>query len=385
VATADRAARAGFSPPVVAGIRSALLGSGRGMVMTTVFVAAAGIVGALGFAASEQRLATEPALWGWDFDVVTGDGNDPLVDEHIEASLADNPMIAAYAKRHEMSSAGVAHGDVDLEVDLSAIEELEGHFDVRMLQGRSPSEADEIALGAATARRLGVGVGDEVDVDVDTGPYPFTVTGIAVMNLGLGADRIGEGGLVGGDAVPVLVSEPEPPFVLVRYADGVDEHRAYEMLQQEWGNTVLPATAAIDVDQLHHVRFLPVWLAGVLAVVATATLAFVLVITVRRRRHDLALLRTLGFERRQVRTTVLAQAMTLVLPGTLLGVVVGLAAGRVAWSLTTHSLGAPTVQVAPLAAMLAVVAGAFLVSWAASAIPGRLAARLHPATILRAE
>jgi ABC-type antimicrobial peptide transport system permease subunit len=128
-----------------------------------------------------------------------------------------------------------------------------------------------------------------------------------------------------------------------------------------------------------------VWFAGVLAVVAATTLAFVLVLTVRRRRHDLALLRTLGFDRRNVRTTVLTQALTLVVPGALLGIVIGLAGGRVAWSLTTDSLGAPSVQVTPVVAAVSVLAGALVIGWLASAIPGRLAARLHPAAVLRTE
>jgi hypothetical protein len=385
VGAAERAARAGFSPPVVAGIRSAVLGAGRGTVVTTVFVAAAGIVGALGFAASEHRLATEPELWGWDFDVVVGDSNDQTVDDHIDASLAGNPAISAYAKRHELSSGTVTHGDRTVEIDLSAIEELVGTFAPRLLEGRAPAADDEVALGGATARRLGVGLGDTVDLEVQIGPERFTVTGIVVMHLGLGADRIGEGGLVHPSAVPLLADEPDPPFVLVRYADGVDDGATYEMLQDEWGNTVLPATRSIDLDQLHQVRFLPVWFAGVLAVVAAATLAFVLVLTVRRRRHDLALLRTIGFERRQVRTTVLVQAFALVLPGTVLGVVVGLAAGRVIWSLTADSLGAPAVHVVPIAAAVAVLGGALLVGWLASAVPGRLAGRLRPAAILRTE
>lgn len=387
VAVADRAARAGFSPPIVAGIRAALLSNGRGAVLLTVLVASAGIVGALGFAASEDRLASTPDQWGWDFDVVAGDGNDPAFDEHIEASLAENPMVEAYAKRHEMSSAGLAHGDRVDEGDLSAIEEIEGPFEPRMLAGEAPRHEDDIALGASTARRLEVGVGDTIDVEHDLGPVPMEVSGIVVMNLGLGSDRIGEGALVDDSALPLLVDpeEAEAPFVLVRYAPGVDEAAAYEMLHEEWGNTVLRATRAIDVEQLHHVRFLPVWFAGVLALVAAATLAFVLVLAVRRRRHDLALLRTLGFDRRHVRTTVLTQALTLVVPGTLLGIVIGLAAGRVAWSLTTESLGAPTIQVTPIAAGVLVLGGALLIGWLASAIPGRQAARRQPAQVLRTE
>jgi hypothetical protein len=385
VGVAERAARAGLSPPVVAGIRSALLGAGGGTVVVTVFVAAAGIVGALAFAASEDRLATEPELWGWDFDVVVGDSNDQKVDEHIEASLVGSSDIAAYAKRHELSSGSATYEGRTVELDLSAIEELKGSFAPRMLEGLAPTADDEVALGGATARRLGVEVGDRLDLEAQLGPEPFTVTGIAVMHLGLGSDRIGEGGLLHPSAIPLLIDEPDPPFVLVRYASGVDEAATYEMLQDEWGNTVLPPTRSIDVDQLHQVRFLPVWFAGLLAVVAAGTLAFVLVLTVRRRRHDLALLRTIGFERRQVRTTVLVQAFALVLPGTLAGVVIGLAAGRVIWSVTADSLGAPSVHVVPVAAAVAVLGGALLVGWLASAVPGRLAGRLHPAAILRTE
>ena len=105
----------------------------------------------------------------------------------------------------------------------------------------------------------------------------------------------------------------------------------------------------VDVEQLHNVRYLPLWFSAFLAVVAAATLAFVLVVTIRRRRHDLALLRTLGFERRQLRSTVFVQAVTLVLPGTLLGILAGVVVGRLAWTATANGMGAPEVQVTPVA------------------------------------
>ena len=86
-------------PSVVAGVRAATLGAGGTTVLATVFVAALGIVGALGFAASEDRLATDPALWGWTFDAVVGDGNDETALERAEETLAGNPMIESYAAR----------------------------------------------------------------------------------------------------------------------------------------------------------------------------------------------------------------------------------------------------------------------------------------------
>ena len=141
----------------------------------------------------------------------------------------------------------------------------------------------------------------------------------------------------------------------------------------------------VDVEQLHNVRYLPLWFSGFLAVVAAATLAFVLLVTIRRRRHDLALLRTLGFERRQLRSTVFVQAVTLVLPGTLLGILAGVVVGRLAWSATATGMGAPEVQVAPVAAAVAVFASSLLLACVVAAVPARLASRAHPAQVLRTE
>ena len=110
----DRAAKAGMPPSVVAGVRAATLGAGGTTVLATVFVAALGIVGALGFAASEQKLATDPALWGWTFDAVVGDGNDEAALERAEEKLAGNPMIESYAARTGVDSVTLSseQGDV---------------------------------------------------------------------------------------------------------------------------------------------------------------------------------------------------------------------------------------------------------------------------------
>ena len=205
------------------------------------------------------------------------------------------------------------------------------------------------------------------------------------MHLGLDEDRIGEGALLAPSGLEALGAYPEPPLLLVEYADGVDPDEAYAALREDWGNTVLRPIRGVDVEQLHNVRYLPLWFSGFLAVVAAATLAFVLVVTIRRRRHDLALLRTFGFERRQLRSTVFVQAVTLVLPGTLLGILAGVVVGRLAWSATANGMGAPEVQVAPVAAAVAVFVASLLLACVVAAVPARLAARAHPAQVLRTE
>ncbi len=381
----NRAGQAGLPVPVVAGVRAATLGTGGGTVVATVFVAAVGIVGALGFAASEQRLAGDAELWGWTFDAVVGDGNDPAVGERAEETLGGNPLVEAYAVRTELESVTFTAGDRTLDADASALVDVKGSIEPRMLDGDAPRRPDEVALGGATARKLGVSVGDELGLDAGGGPQTFTVSGLVVMHLGFDADRIGEGALVAPEGIERLGGEVEPAFALVDYAPGVDPDEAYATLREDWGNTVLRPIRSVDVEQLHQVRLLPVWFGSLLGAVATITLAFVLVLTIRRRRHDLALLRTLGFEGRQLRTTVRVQALTLVLPGALLGALAGTVAGRVVWTLTARSMGAPEVPVVSLVALAGVVAGAILLGLGVAAVPGRLAARAHPAVILRSE
>ncbi len=105
-ALSEGAARGGLPPSAVAGLRAAVLSAGAGTVVATVFAATLGTVGSLGFASSEARLASDPDLWGWTFDVVVGDGNDPEIGER-----ADDPRGAARA-RHPARRAGRRGGGV---------------------------------------------------------------------------------------------------------------------------------------------------------------------------------------------------------------------------------------------------------------------------------
>ena len=90
-------------------------------------------------------------------------------------------------------------------------------------------------------------------------------------------------------------------------------------------------------------KALPRALAAFLAVLAALAVVHALVSTVRMRRQDLAVLRTLGFERRQLGSTLVWQATTIGVVGLAVGVPLGLVVGRMcgapsraasAWSTT---------------------------------------------------
>ena len=118
---------------------------------------------------------------------------------------------------------------------------------------------------------------------------------------------------------------------------------------------------------------------------ALATIAHLLITSVRRRRRDLAVLRTIGFTRAQVRSTVAWQAATLVTVALVIGVPVGIACGRLAWVIFARQIGILTVVDVPLPYLALLVAAAIGLAVAIAAPPGESAARTSPALVLRSE
>ena len=118
---------------------------------------------------------------------------------------------------------------------------------------------------------------------------------------------------------------------------------------------------------------------------ACATVAHALVTTVRRRRHDLAVLRSIGFTRPNTRFAVAWQATIFAIAGLVFGVPLGIVTGRVLWRRLADAY--PVVYVAPLAVLaLALVAPlALLVANLLAAGPAHAATRVRPAHVLRAE
>jgi hypothetical protein len=80
----------------------------------------------------------------------------------------------------------------------------------------------------------------------------------------------------------------------------------------------------------------PVALSGLLALNAAGTMAQTLASSTRRRRRDLAILKTLGFVRRQVRHAVAWQATTIVAIALLIGLPAGVAGRPVGVALSRH-------------------------------------------------
>jgi len=148
---------------------------------------------------------------------------------------------------------------------------------------------------------------------------------------------------------------------------------------------VVPASGRGEVPTLGRIAQVPLALAALLAVLAALTLAQTLVTSVRRRRRDLAILKTLGFVQRQVRGAVAWQATALAVVSLVLGLPLGLGLGRWSWTAFADGIGViPAVAVGALPLALTAI-GTVALANVVAAVPARLAARTRPAAILRSE
>jgi ABC-type antimicrobial peptide transport system permease subunit len=140
-----------------------------------------------------------------------------------------------------------------------------------------------------------------------------------------------------------------------------------------------------EIINARSVRVAPLLVGGLLVFAATIGLAVAIVISVRARRREMAVLRTLGFTSRQLRVSVRVQALAMMLGGFVVGAPIGIAVGRIAWRVFASQLGVVTVTSTPVAWIVVAAAGGAAIAALAAAVPARLAARMKPAVTLRAE
>jgi ABC-type lipoprotein release transport system permease subunit len=386
---ANRAARAGLPPSSVAGLRMALE-RGRGAtavpVGTTLVGVAAGIVAlaaAVTFTASLEHLLRTPRLYGWSFDAVAGDWSLTDPSSRRPPELTANPNVGAFAPVHfhQVRVEGAP-------TYTAAIDTAGGVFPT-MVEGREPRAPDEIALGTRTMRQLGLRLGQTVELR-DRRSAIMRIVGRSAGLAGETNTAAASGGVLTLDGLRRLGPDLSSGYGVfyVRYAPGVDPAVALRSLQRPPSgaelNVMLPKPPT-DVENLSRVGDLPDVLAGLLALLAASTLAHLLVTSVRRRRRDLAVLKTLGFVRRQVAAAVAWQATTVALVALAAGLPLGVALGRWTWSLLIDRIGLGAEPVTPWPALLAAALATILVANLVAAWPGRMAARTRPAVALRSE
>ncbi|HVL03949.1 MAG TPA: FtsX-like permease family protein, partial [Acidimicrobiales bacterium] len=202
-----------------------------------------------------------------------------------------------------------------------------------------------------------------------------------------GADNteLGAGALVTTASLAHLGPQFTKSFLLVDLIDGADPAALLPPDDEGLLSLVDSPQLPADVVNFDRVRGTPLALAGLLAALAVASVGHALVTSVRRRRRDLAMFKTLGFVRRQISSLVAWQATTVAVVALAVGLPLGVAAGRWAWSLLANGLGIPPEPVIPVLAVVVTVPAVVGVANLAAALPARRAGHVRPAIALRAE
>jgi hypothetical protein len=398
-AIAHAAAWAGLPVPVVVGARFALEpGQGRTAVAVrpALVGAVAGVLGVLAaftFSAGVSDAARNPARFGQtqQLEIYLGfGGTDFDQAAPLLTAIAGDAGVAAV---NDSRILVVRSGGLTFPVLTYA--PVRDPLRTVLLAGRLPDKLNEIALGTATADQLGVRIGGHVSV-LAARQTAMTVTGIGFLPAGLQSNYT-QGGWVTPATYQHVVAGSPLPFMwhighiaLRPGADpGVVVPRLRKVTATMKGGDELgvgsPATPPLEITEIRDIAALPVLLGGFLAVLAGGAVGHALATAVRRRRHDLAVLRALGLTRRQARLIVVTHACALAAIGLIAGIPLGLALGRTLWRLAADLTPVQYVPPSAPLALVLIAPATLLIANLLATWPSRTAARLRVAHALSTE
>jgi predicted lysophospholipase L1 biosynthesis ABC-type transport system permease subunit len=359
------------------------------------------------FNASLGGLASHPARYGWNWDLViqAEASYNSFKPGVMEKLLANEPAVAGW------SEFGFAQLPVDGQVvPVLGLRRETGAVEPPTTSGRALSGPGQIELGPVTLRQLGKKVGDRIRIGV--APYQRTVviTGTVTMpSFGVGAadhPSLGRGGMLGEDTL--LAAEGQvngrpgvsgsllvrPSAVAIDLAPGTTAGQRARLVQRivsadpdgTPGGTYelrrVQASAVVNTEQMGGQ---PLALGAGLAAAAVLSLALTVLSLVRRRRRELALLKTIGMTRRQLRAVVAWQVTLTLLIAVVIGGPLGVVGGRLAWRAFAGALGVVPIVEVPLAVLILGLGALVLAGNLLAALPAAVAARTRPTVELRAE
>jgi hypothetical protein len=412
-AVARAAAAAGLPATAVVGTRNTLEpgSGGRAVPVRSALIGAVAavtaVVAAVVFNASLGGLASHPARYGWNWDLViqAEASYNSFIPGKMEKLLAGEPAVAGW------SEFGFAQLPVDSQVvPVLGLRRETGAVEPPTTSGRALSGPGQIELGPVTLRQLGKKVGDRVRIGV--APYERTVviTGTVTMpSFGVGAadhPSLGRGGMLGEDTLLAAEGQANgrpavsgsllvrPSAVAIDLAPGTTAGQRARLVHRivsanpdgTPGGTYelrrVQASAVVNTEQMGGQ---PLALGAGLAAAAVLSLALTVLSLVRRRRHELALLKTIGMTRRQIRAVIAWQTTLTLLIAVVIGGPLGVVGGRLAWRAFAGTLGVVPIVEVPLAVLILGLATLVLTGNLLAALPAAVAARTRPAAELRTE
>ncbi|MGC1420483.1 MAG: FtsX-like permease family protein [Acidimicrobiales bacterium] len=387
-------------------VRSALIGS---------ILAVSIVVATLTFGNSLATLVSHPSLYGWNWNyALTSNGNG--VPPQAARLLKSDPYVAKW------SGDNFANAQINGVTTPIILTTIHASVTPPILSGHEVDGPGQIVLGAETMRQLHKHLGQTVmasygtkkDYPVYVPPTRVTIVGTATLPA-IGGTLTSHTSMGVGAILPLDIEPPafkkflRSPYetlrgftaVFVRIKKGAPAARALASLEKiaHYGTKLLLATpngggSAVsvrgvqfpaEIENYRTIGAVPDLLALALAAGAVVALALTLVASVHRRRRDLALLRTLGFTRRQLMAAVAWQASVAGAVGVVVGIPIGVLVGRWLWTLFARDIFAVPEPTVPVVPVVIVALTAMALANVVAALPGRSAAQTSTAQVLRGE
>jgi ABC-type lipoprotein release transport system permease subunit len=399
----------GAPPSALIGIRNALE-RGRGRTAVPVSSALVGAVlavavlcGTAVFGASMTHLTSTPAQYGQGFDEwfsVNGTGSVAQADQLLHG--LERPGVAAI-------EAGVGE-DVSINghvVEALAGRTLRGPYLITTVDGRLPADDDEVVLGAKTMVQVGARVGSTARVAVSgsssaggaTTVRSFRVVGTAVLPPDFTGASLGTGAVFTLDGLlgPVCPSGArnhaclsallvaDSGGLLVRTTPGPRGTAALGALSRDYPSEVNFPRPPTDLVNFGEAVNFPLIFGLIVVLFGVATLLHMLLSSLNRRQREMGLLKSLGFVRRQIALSVSWQTTTVAVIGIVLGVPLGIAAGRIVWDAFASNLGVAAEPVLTAWVVASIAAATLVVANLLAVGPALAASRAQVASLLKAE
>ncbi|HXH21203.1 MAG TPA: FtsX-like permease family protein [Dehalococcoidia bacterium] len=374
---ARAAARLGLPRVAVAGVKDLSRRPLRAVMMAgAIALAVVTTTFSLGIEATFDATMSDLTVIGGPPADVAAD-RDTFNDAEARRILSSHPDVQSYLVAYNYG--GVAAND---GFDLRGYEGDLNNPRWAIREGRMPAAAGEAAASTRLADRYRLKVGDQFEFHAATaqGPVRTTVRIVGTLVFAEGASLF-----VTRETLP---PQFEPTDYLIRTKPGTDDARfARDLIDASGGYLdpeVLDETLA---DIRNQFRSVLIGLNGVLFGIAGLNLLSSMLLGIRERRRDFAILKTIGFTPGQVAASVLCGSVALACAALVVGLPLGLLATSVIFDLLSSAAGiGASVGRMPGALWLApLVPGAIILAGLGTAIPARQAAGVQVAETLRYE
>ncbi|MFH9551777.1 ABC transporter permease [Streptomyces sp. NPDC017435] len=263
---------------------------------------------------------------------------------------------------------------------------------VKLTSGHAPQGAAEAMLDADTADKKHVGIGDTLTVMAQPGTFKVKIVGIATFTTtNPGAALVYLDPRTAG--TQLLGAADKATSISVDAAQGVDDAVLEQRVVAAIGTGTYEVKTAEEQAKssseslggfLDVIKYVMLGFAGIAVLVGVFLIVNTFSMLIAQRTRELGLLRALGADRRQVRRSVLTEAVLLGLVGSTLGLAagIGLAAGLIKlMSAFGMNLNAAEMVVGWATPVSAYVVGVG-VTFVAAYLPARRAATVSPMAAL---